>query len=413
MMLCLAAVLCCACGAEAQYVGGDTQATDSAGAAAEADGALEEEQGDAEPLTSLADSAPEEGEADATAQGPTADTPVGEDAVASGNDAAVEAGGDSGSTEPDGPGEVVPEPEPTSPSDPSEAGEFGVEVMTHTETLETAGGAEDVLMVIYMPEGDGPFPVVVFTHGFQLAPADYASYGEHLASWGYVAILPQFPGGLFGGPTHVDLGNYLAALLDWVEADTVVLSGKVDATRIGLAGHSMGGKISLLLASEDDRPMAVFGVDPVDAAGGPIPMPEADYPSVTPERMDSITVPLGLLGETTNGASEGVFGQACAPAEDNFQAYFDHAESPAIVIDVLGASHMSFLDNPECGLACFACPSGTDDPATSRMLAQRYMVAFFNVFVQGNTGYMDYLTGDAMASDVAAGLVSSETKNAF
>ena len=183
-------------------------------------------------------------------------------------------------------------------------------------------------MVIYMPEGVGPFPVVAFTHGFQLAPADYVSYGEHLASWGYLALLPQFPGGLFGGPTHVDLGNYLSALLDWVEGDEVVLGGKADATRIGLAGHSMGGKISLLLASEDDRPMAVFGVDPVDAAGGPIPMPEADYPSVTPERMGSITIPLGLLGETTNGASEGVFGQACAPAEDNFQAYFESRREP-------------------------------------------------------------------------------------
>jgi hypothetical protein len=74
---------------------------------------------------------------------------------------------------------------------------------------------------------------------------------------------------------------------------------------------------------------------------------------------------------------------------------------------------MSFLDNPDCGLACFACPSGTDDPATSRMLAQRYMVAFFNVFVQGEAGYMDYLAGDGMGADAAAGLVSSETKNDF
>ena len=303
---------------------------------------------------------------------------------------------------------------PVETSDPGEPGAFSFEVMTHTESLDIDGASVDVLCVIYMPDGDGPFPVVTFTHGFQLAPADYVSYGEQLASWGYIAVLPQLPGGLFDAPTHVQMKNYMSALLDWIEADEVVLSSKADVSRIALAGHSMGGKISLLLSTEDPRPVAVFGVDPVDAAGGPFTMDATEYPSVTPELMGSITVPLGLLGETTNGAGDGsMFGQACAPSEDNFQAYFEYAESSAIEIDVLGASHMSFLDNPSCGLACLACPEGTDDPAVSRMLAQRYMIAFFNVFVQGEASYMDYLTGDAMASDIAAELVTTQTKNNF
>jgi predicted dienelactone hydrolase len=405
LLFCLSVALCAGCSADSSDPEGDTQAA-QAEPSVVADSAMTD---DASELSPEVDAG---AEADGTVvpdDGATVDDAVTPDETPD------DAGTPDEAFAADGAASEVPDTGPTDValSDPGESGTFAFDVTTHTATLEADGGSEDVLTVIYMPEGDGPFPVVVFTHGFQLAPADYVSYGEHLASWGYIALLPQFPGGLFGGPTHVDLGNYLAALLDWVEADTMVLSGKADAARIALAGHSMGGKISLLLASEDARPMAVFGVDPVDAAGGPIPMPEVDYPSVTPERMGSITVPLGLLGETTNGASEGIFGQACAPAEDNFQAYFDHAESPAIAIDVLGASHMSFLDDPECGLACFACPSGTDDPATSRMLAQRYMVALFNVFVQGEAGYMDYLTGDAMAADVAAGLVSSEAKNAF
>ena len=72
--------------------------------------------------------------------------------------------------------------------------------------------------------------------------------------------------------------------------------------RLGLAGHSLRGKISKLTATEDARPNAIFGIDPVDAAGGPGSQPSEAFPSVTPELMPRITVPLGLVGETTNAS---------------------------------------------------------------------------------------------------------------
>ena len=50
----------------------------------------------------------------------------------------------------------------------------------------------------------------------------------------------------------------------------------------------------------------------------------------------------------------------------------------SVEIDFIGASHMSFLDNPNCGLDCSVCPAGTDDPTTTRILTQGFMVAFFN-----------------------------------
>ena len=306
---------------------------------------------------------------------------------------------------------------PIESADPDESGEWAFSVSTHTETLSSGDQSSEVLMVIYMPEGEGPFPLVIFTHGFQLAPADYVSYGEKLASWGYIALLPQLPGALFDGPNHVELKGYLSALIDWVDADAPqsegVLLGKADPSSLGLAGHSMGGKISLLLATEDERPLAVFGVDPVDAAGGPFDTDPTEFPSVTPELMDQIDVPLALIGETTNGEGAGGFAPACAPAEDNFHQYYVHATSPAIEVEILGASHMSFLDDPDCGLACFACPAGTDDPAQTRALSQGYMVAFFNLFIRNEEGYRTFLVGDKMNEDIEQGLVLSETKNSF
>jgi pimeloyl-ACP methyl ester carboxylesterase len=300
------------------------------------------------------------------------------------------------------------------PDDPAEAGPFA-----SSQTLvEDVTVGEGVLpatadLTIFLPDGSGPFPVVVFTHGFMLGPGNYTSYGQHLASWGFIVVMPQMPGGIMP-PSHRELKEYLGKILDWIDGNASdpsgPLLGRADPARLGLSGHSMGGKISLLLCTEDSRPTASFTVDPVDAAGMPLASP-VDYPSVTPELMNLITVPIGLVGETVNAASSG--GQACAPAEDNFHQYYLHAVSPALEIEVIGANHMSFLDNPDCGLACSVCPAGTDDPAVTRRLTQRAMTAFYLVFLDGRTDYMAYLTGDPMAADEAAGLVLQDSKNGF
>ena len=301
--------------------------------------------------------------------------------------------------------------------DPGLAGEVPFSVGAYELVLGDTDRPPKAEIALYIPDEEGPFPVVIFHHGFQLGTDSYASYGEHLASSGYLVVMPEMPGGLVGGPTHVDLQGYLTTVIDWIVRDAAHvdgrLGGKADAERIGLAGHSMGAKISLLVATEDGRPDAIFAIDPVDSAGGPMPVSPADYPSVTPELMDQIDVPAVFLGETTNGTCEGFLCQPCAPQPDNFHQYYEHATSSCLEIEVVGANHMSFLDNPNCGLTCSVCPVGTDDPATTRLLTRRYMTAFFNVFLRDQDVYRTFLTGLAMDDDVAAGLVSSQSKNGF
>jgi len=333
----------------------------------------------------------------------------GDDAADAGHDGGTDGGSgdETADAGPDGADELVVV------RDPALAGD-----LSWTESEAEVGiDTVDIPLSIYLPEGAGPFPVVVFHHGFQLAPDLYTSYGEHLASWGYVVVFPAMPGGLFDSPNHRELKEYLLAILDWLDDNAAdqqgPLGGKADMSILGLAGHSMGGKIALLAASEDDRPLGVFGVDPVDAAGGPMNTVGPDYPSVTPELMDQITVPLGLLGETVNATCEGFMCQACAPEEDNFQQYYLHAVSPVLEIEVIGANHMSFLDNPDCGMTCSACPKGTDDPETTRMLTRRYLTAFLQVVLRSENAYFHYLTGPGMEADEDAGLVVSQSKNGF
>jgi hypothetical protein len=322
---------------------------------------------------------------------------------------------DGGADETDGGTDGADEPE--IPPDPAEPGNQTWSQTSAEVHVDDGGSGIDIPLTIYLPDGAGLFPVIVFHHGFQLDPQLYASYGGHLASWGYVAILPSMPGDLFSGPNHRELKEYLIAILDWIDENAPEpqgpFGGKADPSRLGLAGHSMGGKIALLAASEDGRPLGVFGMDPVDTPGGPLNTEGPDYPSVTPELMGQISAPIGLLGETVNATCEGFMCQACAPEEDNFHQYYLHAESPAIEVEALGANHMSFLDNPDCGFTCSACPKGTDDPAVTRRLARRYLTAFFQVTLRSEPDYLHFLTGPGMDADRTAGLVASQAKNGF
>ena len=127
---------------------------------------------------------------------------------------------------------------------------------------------------------------------------------------------------IFGGPTHTNLKEMVIALLDWlIEQNAEMphpLNQKVDFDNIILAGHSLGGKVAFLTATEDARVKGVMGIDPVDAQGGPFPRPEVDFPSVTPELMNFIAVPSIVVGETTNSSCEGTFCQGLCAGRQQF-----------------------------------------------------------------------------------------------
>lgn len=310
----------------------------------------------------------------------------------------------------------TPAPTPVDAGPPPMSGAYGAlgPFAVATPVTATAGELE---LTLYQPESSGPFPVVIFNHGFQLGPEDYGSYGQHLASHGIVAILPTYPGG-FPGPNHRELADLMKGLIDWVEAEAQgagSLAGVVDAARLGVAGHSLGGKIALLVATEDTRPEAVFGIDPVDTAGGPLTSPGPDFPSVTPELMEGLQIPAVFLGETTNATCSGFVCQPCAPEEENFQRYYEAPglTAPALEIEVLGANHMDFLDDPNCGFTCNVCADGTAPSTQTLALTRRTLVAFFAYTLRDDDDARAYLTGSGIESDVQAGRLAIRSKNNF
>jgi dienelactone hydrolase len=336
----------------------------------------------AEPLEDALE--PEDvGTPDDTATPDTADVAIGTDAAA----------------------DVGVDPGPL-PPDPKLAGKETYDTLPLEIVITPGAFGESIDLTVFLPKTAGPRPTLVFTHGFQLSGENYLSTAKHLASHGFAVVLPNLGGGF--SATHVDHQATIITVLDWLEEQNTAagsdLSGRLDFSRLALGGHSMGGKIAFLVSTVDARPKAIVGFDPVDAAGGPVAVDPKDYPSVTPERMIDVKVPFLVVGETTNSTG-GLLGQACAPAADNYQQYFDYAESPAIEFTFVGANHFSWLDDPNCFLLCATCDKGSDNPSVTKSLSWRFTVAFLQIVLNGDDSYEGWLVGAATQGAIDDGLV--------
>jgi pimeloyl-ACP methyl ester carboxylesterase len=274
--------------------------------------------------------------------------------------------------------------------------------------VDTARGREMGLLVLYpltTATGDpvARFPLILFNHGFMLWGDLYRSYGDQLASHGFVVALPSYPMS-FSSANHTALAGDARFVIDHCLALDAqpegALSDLIDETRIGASGHSFGGKLSLLVASMDSRIRAVGVLDPVDG-GGPAPDDPILFPSVAPERMADIRVPLFFIGAELGGVSW--FLIPCAPVAENYQRFYEAANSPAIEITQRGAAHGQYVDSgAEAMLA--ACAPGTADTEWVRSSSAAYLTAFFLGRLREDTAALAWLDA-RLAADEAEGRI--------
>ncbi|MCB9675181.1 MAG: alpha/beta fold hydrolase [Alphaproteobacteria bacterium] len=250
---------------------------------------------------------------------------------------------------------------------------------------------------VYVP--DGPLGPVAMVFPGYLIPADmYDSYGAHLATHGYTTFVVDLPGGVGNlRRTHRQMAVDVAYAMNFVEAQTRIEG--IDPYNVYVVAHSQGAKVTLLRATEDQRIRAVVALDPVDVAPAEDPV---EYPSVTPERMGAITIPVAYVGEQNNTAD-------CAPAAESFTAFYAAAAGPALMVDVLGADHTSWLDQPDCGFLCNTCTPGTDDPLVTKQISRGIAISFFEHVRLARPGAREHFT--TLTDRVNAGLVTVESKN--
>jgi pimeloyl-ACP methyl ester carboxylesterase len=277
--------------------------------------------------------------------------------------------------------------------DPGSPGVFDVHVANQSAATSLGNAA----LTVYSPSTDdgatpaaGPFPLLIVSTGFQIGRANYDATCRHLASWGYLVLIHDYTSG-----NHNQKAAEISDLIDFALGATSGLSARINASQIAVAGHSLGGKVSIGAASLDPRIGAVVGWDPVDA----LPPFGDGSTSFAPELVDTITAPLALLGETTDAT--GAFGPACAPAADNYQQFFNAACASTDVLEVTipNADHTDWVDDrAACGFACLVCASGTTPDATVLTITRRVTVSWLETHLRGQTGFEEFLTSPGIGS---------------
>lgn len=185
---------------------------------------------------------------------------------------------------------------------------------------------------------DGPFPLVLFAHGFSAYPTEYQFLLTHLASWGMVVAGPDFNergllAALSGSTTTVDETAVMLATKDLLQStsDTPggVLSGKVDAAEAGTIGHSAGVSSAVGAAAEDPA-VKTF----VAMSGG---RPSSGTAGTTGTTVADLAVPSKPGMVVTGGRDE-------VAALDRVRGFFDGLEPPKRLLVLDDAGHNSFND---------------------------------------------------------------------
>jgi len=158
---------------------------------------------------------------------------------------------------------------------------FGVTVR-HEEFVDTsrptaepghpAYSAERTLPTdIYLPDASTPRPLIMFSHGYHGAPRKFSQLFRAWARAGYIVASPQFPLTSDRGEPYDALGDFANQPADISFVLTQLLEGdlasRIDTSRIGAAGLSLGGATTYGLIESpccrDDRFTAAAVLDAV------------------------------------------------------------------------------------------------------------------------------------------------------
>jgi predicted dienelactone hydrolase len=190
----------------------------------------------------------------------------------------------------------------------------------------------------------GPFPLIVFAHGFNITPTPYAPMLRAWVHAGFVVAAPTFPltnAAAPGGPNESDLVNQptdmsfvITRMLAGNARSHGILSGLIRSREIAVTGQSDGGSTALAAAYNihyfDRRVRAAMIL-----SGARIPGADGyDFPEPSPPLLA-----VQGTGDTVNAPS-------------STYGYFTMARQPKFLLSLLGGPHLGpYTDEqPQLGI---------------------------------------------------------------
>lgn len=247
-------------------------------------------------------------------------------------------------------------------------------------------------VALWKPSGTAPnagYPLVLFSHGFGGCNTQSIFLMEALAQSGYFVLAPNhkdagcgtakqdeqgwYPGKLLGGrkknarpevpfrddsqwtdQTYKDRYADIEAVLDAALRDKSFKGIAIDRTRIGIAGHSLGGYTALGMAGawpswKDARIKAVLALAAYNT------------PYASKGDLAHLNVPVMYQGGTRD--------LGVTPTVKRFNGAYDHSSKPKYYVEFDGAGHFAW----------------TNLKSEHHDMINKYSLAFFDHYLKGKT----------------------------
>jgi predicted dienelactone hydrolase len=279
-------------------------------------------------------------------------------------------------------------------------------VATLSEVWTDAARNREVPVKIYYPEEEnGPFPVIVFSHGLGGTREGYEYLGRHWASYGYVSVHLQHKGSddsvwkgkskplevlresLKDPSTSANRPGDVKFAVDQLEklnSEKLPLKDKLDMKRLGMSGHSFGAWTTLAIAGEKAAPSreAKFADSRFKAAiAMSAPAPSVKQKELLDRAFAEVKIPVMHMTGTLDNSPIG----ETAAAERRIP--FDHISgSDQYLITFDGGNH-----------AIFSGPGPKLGHSKKDLVFQKYILisstAFWDAYLKDNAQAKAWLTG--------------------
>jgi predicted dienelactone hydrolase len=290
---------------------------------------------------------------------------------------------------------------------------------------------------------NGPYPLVLFSHGFRGTAVQSITFTEYLASHGYVVAAMDHQGNtltdFFADDEKVadvalerpsDVAFTYQKMTEFVVPGSALLAGMVDTSKVAVSGHSFGGYTALVVAGGK---VDVSGAQAACAAGDPSDI-FCDYvgywesgttvglePGI-PNLMAAASFAPGgysAFGEdglTSVGVPSLIFGGTLddtCPVDVEIEPIYAALPKPKGKVIITDASHMSFTnicDIPlaQQFLADYCDVAGIIGEEEGFAVMNTLTVAFFDYYLKGQSEYLGLISQDSVNNGCACAQVVTD-----